>query len=73
MRDPQTSLVIVSCYFIIGVLLMLASGQIAGFLKRLGSKTVRYTRIALLTFGGSVAAVAGFCLSLFVIAVLRQA
>ena len=67
MREPSVSLIIVSAYLIIGVLLMLASEKIGSFLKRLGQRPVKYVRISAFTFGACVAALGAFGVALHVI------
>jgi hypothetical protein len=60
MRDANVSFTIVTCYLIIGVLLMLASERIGRFLKRLGTKPVTYVRLSTFTFGACVSVLGAF-------------
>jgi hypothetical protein len=72
MRDMQVSFLIIMGYLVVGVALMLASGKIAGLLKRLGERCVTYTRIGLFTFGCCVAVLGAFGVSLHIVALFRQ-
>ena len=68
MREYQLSFLIVSCYVLVGVLLMLVSGKVGGLLKRLGTRPANYTRISLFTFGACVAALGAFGVGLHLVA-----
>ena len=68
MRSFQISFMIVAGYLVVGVLFMLASGKVAGLLKRLGTKPVSYTRVGLFTFGCCIAVLGAFGVTLHVAA-----
>lgn len=59
MRTIDFGAYIVGYNFAIGVLVMLASGKIASFTSRLGSKVSRYAKVSVFTFGSCVAVVSG--------------
>jgi hypothetical protein len=72
MREFQISFLIVTGYLLVGTVLMLGSGKVAGLLKRLGTKPVTYTRVGLFTFGCCIAVLGAFGVTLHV-AVLGNA
>lgn len=59
MKQFDVSAMIVGYNFVVGVLLMFASGRMASFLSGFGERAVRYTSLSVFTFGSCVAAVSG--------------
>ena len=65
MKTVDYSTMIVLYNFVIGVLIMLSSSQLAAFAGKLGSGVGRYARVSVVAFGACVAFVSGTIYLLF--------
>jgi len=65
--DPSS--MILTYNLVIGILIMLASPQLASFAGRIGPRLARYTQVSSFTFGAAVAALHGTLSIVFLVTI----